>query len=138
MDRREFAKSLATASVAIACNGAFRNNSTIPIDFALFAADGSPVDIVLERQSRVLTAAPTSAVWASAFLAPLRRVYPEQANSLAMNFNGVAVDDAWNSDDLARFRQRRTRRQYQRGYQRSPKGAQAHRVSCSLLDTRAP
>jgi hypothetical protein len=108
------------------CEVAFRNDATVPIDVALLAADGSPIDMVLERQCCLLGAAPASAVWTPTFLTALRRIYAEQTNALAMNFDRVAIDDAWNSDDLLRCRQCRARRQEQRNGKPSPETAQAH------------
>jgi hypothetical protein len=71
----------------------------VPVAGALFAADGPLADPIGERQRRLLPATVRLA-GDGAELLGLRRVDAVQADALAADFDGVAVEDARPAEDV--------------------------------------
>lgn len=54
----------------------------------------------MKRQSGLLAAAPSGTILPMAFLGALRRVDAVKTNALAVNLDGIAVDDGGDADDV--------------------------------------
>lgn len=76
-----------------AAGRAHGDNAAIAIHVALFAMDRLPADLVGKSERRLLAAAPGITVGGSAHLPALWRIHAVQPDSLAVDLQGVAVDD---------------------------------------------
>ena len=72
---------------------------TLTIEIARMAAHGGASDSIGQRKARLLPAAPAFARRTDAELTAFGCVDPEQSNTLAVDFDGVAVDDGDDPDD---------------------------------------
>ena len=73
----------------------------VAVDIALVTGDGAPADQILQREGSSLAAAPCAAPGIEAGPAALRRVDSVQPDALAMNLDGVGVNDGGDPGDVS-------------------------------------
>src|SRR5262245_48299138 len=78
---------------------AHSNNTMITVDVARLTANGRASNPVGQGQASLLSTTPVLTGWSYTELAALGRVDAKKTNPLAVNFNGVAIDDGGNADD---------------------------------------
>ena len=75
------------------------DDTTIAVEIAGLAAHGRSSDPIGQRKARLLSASPPFAGRSHTELAAFGGVDAKEANALAVDFDGVAVDDGGDTDD---------------------------------------
>jgi len=76
------------------------DDATVTVPIAGLASNGCASDPIGQRKACLLPATPAFARWARAKLAAFGRINAVQANSLAVNLNGIAVDYGGDAGDV--------------------------------------
>jgi hypothetical protein len=105
------------------------DDPTVTVKITRLAGPGGASDPIGQREASLLSATPSLAGWSYTELAALGRVDAEKPNALAMNLDGVAVDDRGDADDLVFLGEYRRRRQQHQNKNRAANAFLAHDFS---------
>ena len=102
------------------------NNTMVTVDVARLTANGRASNPVGQGQASLLSTTPVLTGWSYTELAALERVDAEKPNALAMNLDGVTVDNRGDADDLIFLGEYRRRRQQHENKNRAANAFLAH------------